>query len=497
MRAGSKMRLQYEITLFIFVILLVVGIAGAAVMLRFQQQAAIAQYEESAMTVAEIFRDSLEHEMTEGNPQHVQEVVADYAAKNIINGLVIISAERKVFASGDVSEIGSTRYDPEIVRALSSGETIIRTEERYGQNEFGVIYPVMNKPQCQGCHGAEKEILGVIEIGLNRSSIDDQIKDQILIMALIGGLTFIAVGAALAFMLRSAVMNPLSKLAASASRLARGDFSARAEVEGKDEVSMVAHTFNDMAERVEQYAGALEESKTELEQRVEERTRQVQQLAVVRGQLLERLISAQEEERRRVARELHDEAGQSLTVLMTGIGKAIDALPEGATEANEELSRSHALAAQTLAELRKLIYDLRPEVLDQLGLVPALRSYIKRRLDTEKIKLQLNFSGVKERLSPEVEITLFRIIQEAVTNIVRHAEASVVKIEVAAKNSMVTTIIEDNGKGFDVEAAFESPESWGLRGMRERVTIVGGKLSIESRAGGGTRLKLQIPLESV
>ena len=491
------MRLQYEITLFIFIILLVVGIGGATVMLRFQQQAAIAQYEESAMTVAEMFRDSLEHEMTEGNSPHVQEVVAGFAAKNIVNELVIISVEQKVFASGDVSEIGSTRDDTEISQALSSGETVVRTEERYGQNELCVIYPVMNKPQCQSCHGAGKEILGAIEIGLNRSSIDDQIRNQILIMVLIGGLTFIAIGAAIAFMLRSAVMNPLSKLAASASRLARGDFSARAEVVRKDEVSMVARTFNDMAERVEQYAGALEESKAELEQRVEERTKQVQQLAVVRGQLLERLISAQEEERRRVARELHDEAGQSLTVLMTGIGKAIDALPEGATEANEELSRSHGLAAQTLAELRKLIYDLRPEVLDQLGLVPALRSYIKRRLDTEKIKLQLNFSGVRERLTPQVETTLFRIIQEAVTNIVRHAEASVVKIEVAAKNSMVTTIIEDNGKGFDVEAAFGSPESWGLRGMRERVTIVGGELSIKSRTGGGTRLKFQIPLENV
>ncbi len=174
------------------------------------------------MTVAEMFRDSLEHEMTEGNPQHVQEVVADYAANNIVNELVIVSVERKVFASGDVSEIGSTRYNPEIARALSSGETIIRTEERYGQNELGVIYPVMNKPQCQSCHGAEKETLGVIEIGLNRSSIDDQIRDQILIMALIGGLTFIAVGAALAFMMRAMVMNPLSKLAASASRLAQG-----------------------------------------------------------------------------------------------------------------------------------------------------------------------------------------------------------------------------------------------------------------------------------
>ncbi len=491
------MRLQYEITLFIFVILLVVGIAGAAVMLRFQQQAAIAQYEESAMTVAEMFRENLEHEMTEVDQGHIQEVVTRLASKDIINELVIVSAERKVFASGDVSEIGSTRYDPEIARALSSGETIIRTEKQYGRDELCVIMPVLNKPECQSCHGAEKEILGVIEVGLNRSSIDDQIRNQILIMALIGGLTFIAVGAALAFMLRSAVMNPLSKLAASASRLARGDFSARAEVERKDEVSMVARTFNDMAERVEQYASALEESKTELEQRVEERTRQVQQLAVVRGQLLERLISAQEEERRRVARELHDEAGQSLTMLMTGIGKAIDSLPDGATEASEELSHSRSLAAQTLAELRKLIYDLRPEVLDQLGLVPALRSYVKSHLDTGKIKLQLNFSGVKERLSPEVEITLFRIIQEAVTNIVRHAEASVVKIEVAAKDSMATTIIEDNGKGFNVEAAFESPESWGLRGMRERVTIVGGKLSIESRAGGGTRLKLQIPLESV
>lgn len=491
------MRLQYEITLFIFIILLVVGIAGATVMLRFQQQAAIDQYEESAVTVAEMLRKSLEHEMTSGNPEHVQGVIASYASRDFVSEITIVSTGQKVFASGDVSEIGTVRADPGVSRVLAAGETVTRFEEGQGQSELSVIYPVVNKSECQSCHGTEKEVLGAIEIGLSRSSIDDQIRNQILIMVLIGGLTFILVGAALAFMLRSAVMSPLSKLSATAGRLARGDLAARAEVERNDEVGMLARTFNNMAERVEQYAGALEDSKTELEQRVEERTQQVRQMAVVRGQLLESLISAQEEERRRVARELHDEAGQSLSMLMTEIGKAIEALPDGATGTAEELSRSHELAAQTLAELRKLIYDLRPEVLDQLGLVPALRSYIKRRLETEKIKLHLNFSGVKQRLSPQVEITLFRIIQGAVTNIVRHAEATRVRIEVSTRNSVLTTVIEDNGRGFDAEAAFASPESWGLRGIRERVTIVGGTLSIESSPGGGTRINLQIPMENV
>jgi len=491
------MKLQYKITLFIFVILLVIGVVGAVIMLQLQRQAAFSQFEESALSMAGMIHETLEHDMLEGGQENIQDAVARISSVPLINEVVILSNTQKVYASGESSEIGKIRNDEKIAWALATGETVTRTEVMYGRSELCVIMPVMNKPECQRCHGSEAKILGAIEVGLNRAPIESQIKDQMLLMALIGGLTFIAVGGALAFMIRSAVLSPLSKLTASARRISEGDFSARAEVEREDEVGMVARTFNEMAERVEEYARALEESKRELEARVQERTRQVQQMAAVRGQLLERLISAQEEERRRVARELHDEAGQALSAIMMNLARAIETLPDDATEAREKLSQSRSLAAQTLAELRKLIYDLRPEVLDQLGLVPALRSYVKSHLEAQKIKAQLSFVDLKDRLPPQVEITLFRIIQEAITNIVRHSGASEVNIQVMVRNSTVTATIKDNGKGFDVEAALQAPESWGLRGIRERVAVLGGELSIKSERGKGTTIQFQIPLGSV
>lgn len=259
----------------------------------------------------------------------------------------------------------------------------------------------------------------------------------------------------------------------------------------------MALAFNEMAERVQKYANDLEDSKSDLELKVEERTVQLHQMATLRGQLLERLTSAQEEERRRIARELHDEAGQALTVIMMDLARAREALPAEAKEARESLSQSRSLAAQTLAELRKLINDLRPEVLDQLGLVPALRSYAKSRLDSENIKARLSFVGLDGRLPPGVETVLFRVIQEASTNVVRHSKATTVDIEITRSDSMVTTTIVDNGEGFDVEAAFNAPTSWGLRGIRERVAVVGGKLSIESAEGKGTRIEFTIPLETL
>jgi len=257
---------------------------------------------------------------------------------------------------------------------------------------------------------------------------------------------------------------------------------------------MVARAFNEMVEQVQRDAIALEDSKRDLERRVQDRTARLQQMATDRGHLLQRLVSAQEEERRRIARELHDEAGQSLTMIMMDLGRAIDALPIQEEEAKKKLEQTRSLAAQTLTEVRKLIYDLRPEVLDQLGLIPALRSYTKNRLEVENIKTRLRFTGLNDRLPPEIEVTLFRVIQEAVTNIIRHSKASMVDVEVNGTEQSVAATIADDGQGFDVEAALADPESWGLRGIRERISIVGGDLSKQSGPGKGTQVQFRIRL---
>jgi len=471
--------------------LLAAGTVGLAISLHLQRQSSTRQFEDSAQILAVTLLDSLEHAMLQAMRDDIRHVVTDIASGDHINEVVIVSNTQRVFASGVDSEVGETRNDKELAQALASGETITRNKKQYGRDELSVILPVMNKPDCHTCHSSEVEVLGAIEVGIDRAPLDDQLREQTLLMVLIGGLTLTAVGGALALTLRASVINPLSKLGGAARRFAAGDFSTRVHLNKKDELGRMARTFNEMAEQVEQYAGDLESSRSKLQ----EKTEQVQEMATVRGQLLKKLVSAQEEERRRIARELHDEAGQALTTIMLNLARTIDALPDEAVEAKERLSQSRSLASRALVDLRKMIYDLRPEVLDQLGLVPALRSYVKSHLETKDIKAEFRFLGLKNRLSPQVEVTLFRVIQEAITNIIRHSGASMVNIQVEASKSGVTATVEDNGTGFDVESVLQATESWGLRGIRERVAILGGDLIIESGVQQGTRLQVQIPLK--
>ena len=489
-----KKKLQYRIILLVFVILLVVGLIGGGTVLYLQRQTTIANFTESTVVLAATLRDSLERDMLLADRQHVQQSVNLMASRKPINDVTIVSIERKVFASSNAAAIGQIREDEGITRVFASGETVTRAANQPGENLY-VAFPVWNKPDCYVCHGSGPQILGAIEIGVDSRLLDKQLQEQSLIMVVIAGVSFLIIGGTLAYMFRSSVVNPISKLITSARRIAGGDLSTRVEIQRNDEIGTMANSFNEMAEQVEQHAKALEASKMKLEETVQERTRQLQETAGIRGQLLERLISAQEEERRRVARELHDEAGQALSAIMLDMAMAIDALPDGTTEAKQRLSQSRTLAAQTLGDLRKLIYDLRPEVLDHLGLAPALRSYVKSRLEAKNIKVRLSLSGLENRLPARMETTIFRIIQEATTNVVRHSGASTVSINLAVTNSMVNASVEDNGKGFDVEAALQASESWGLRGIRERVGLVGGQLSIKSVPGQGTHIKFQIPLE--
>ncbi len=489
------MRLSYKVTLSTYGILLVIGIIGGIFILDLQRQSAEYQFEESALLLAEAVHDSLANDMMQAQREHIQEAVIHIASRGNINEVNVINSDLNIIASAETDEIGQTRDDEYLARVVASKEVVVRTEKRYGNEELCVILPIINQPECHICHGSAAEVLGAIEVGLDKGPLENQFTEQWLVMGMMGGITFAVVGIALAFITQSQVGTPLKRLAASAQKISDGEFSARTKVSSKDEVGMLAHTFNEMAGHIEEYAGALEDSKRELEQRVIERTKQLHDMVVIRGQLLERLISAQEEERRRIARELHDEAGQALTMVMLNLARIMDTLPKDADIARNKLSQTRSLTEQTLIEVRKLIYELRPEVLDQLGLIPALRSYVKTRLEAANIDVRLKFFSMQERLSPQVEITLFRIMQEAITNILRHSGATQVEIEMSLSNSKVDATIADNGKGFDVEAVLKSSDSWGLRGIRERITVIGGELSIDSAPGQGTRLRVQIPLE--
>lgn len=217
----------------------------------------------------------------------------------------------------------------------------------------------------------------------------------------------------------------------------------------------------------------------------------------LRGQLLSSVINAQEEERKRIARELHDEYGQTLTGLMMSIESLEDITSPEQSQFKEKLKKTKSIVMRALEDVRRLTIALRPSTLDHLGLVATVRSYAQTHLEAAGIQVDFESKGLNERLAPAVETALFRIIQEAIHNITKHAEARHVKIQLEARADRITAIVEDDGKGFDMDAVFKSRierQSLGLLGIQERANLLGGTFDIKSRPGQGTRLIVEIPV---
>ncbi|HVD09738.1 MAG TPA: GAF domain-containing protein [Gaiellaceae bacterium] len=210
--------------------------------------------------------------------------------------------------------------------------------------------------------------------------------------------------------------------------------------------------------------------------------------ARVAGDALRRVVEAQELERRRLARELHDQTGQELTSVLLGL-KAVEEAKSGAERA-EALAAVREQVVETLHDVRRLAVELRPKALDDFGLVPALERLRDTFAEQTGMRVDLE-SRIRERLPTDVETALYRIVQEALTNVVKHAQATAVSIVLAPKDRAVTALIEDDGRGFTPDG---SGEGLGLLGMGERLALFGGRLKIESSHGAGTTIVAEVPL---
>ncbi|MFQ5875114.1 MAG: GAF domain-containing protein [Dehalococcoidia bacterium] len=225
---------------------------------------------------------------------------------------------------------------------------------------------------------------------------------------------------------------------------------------------------------------------------------EVQRKEAARGELLREVISIQEEERKRISRGLHDETSQALTSLAVGLEAALAALPPGANGVKAKLREMQSLAINTLDEIHRVIYELRPTLLDDLGLIAAVKWYAEGHLEAAGIKMYLETAGQERTLPPHVETAVFRIVQEAITNIVRHAGAESTSISLEFRERSIGVYIEDDGIGFDLDEVMSSADrrrELGLLGMKERVELLGGSLSLRSRPGLGTQVAVEIPLE--
>jgi len=275
------------------------------------------------------------------------------------------------------------------------------------------------------------------------------------------------------YLLLRVAFQPLFVLRKTMEHVREGDFSARApRITADPDIGKLAQTFNLMLDRLERH----------------------------RRSVSRQILRALEEERKRISRELHDESGQSLTTLVILLERILGRLPAESPDPatrklRSQLEAARDLAVQTLEEIRKLMHDLRPTILDDLGLIPALRWYVKNKLKPLGYEVRLE-TDLEERLPDHVETTLFRIVQEALTNIIKHADASRVKIKLTGDTEFITAEIVDNGRGFDVQqvlAADPQERGLGLFGMYERADLIGGQVKISSTPGAGTKIMVKIP----
>lgn len=207
-----------------------------------------------------------------------------------------------------------------------------------------------------------------------------------------------------------------------------------------------------------------------------------------------KIIEAQEEERKRLSREIHDGPAQTLANVLLH-SEIIERIYDdrGIEAAMKEFRELRKMVRSSLEEVRRIIYDLRPMALDDLGLIPTLKKYLRTFEERHDILIHFQKFGQERRLPHQFEIAIFRLVQEAVNNAYKHGEATEIKVKIEIATSKVIIVIKDNGKGFDPSIKKEG--SFGLVGMRERVNMLHGKIELQSKLNQGTTVYIEIPLE--
>ena len=243
----------------------------------------------------------------------------------------------------------------------------------------------------------------------------------------------------------------------------------------------------------------------ETEQKINElqaaRLEEAQKREQLKGELYRRIVDAQEAERQRIARDLHDETGQALTAIGMGLRGLSTALTNNRNrdQAIKTLRQLESLSADSLQELQRLITDLRPSHLDDLGLPAALRWYAGKVQERTDLKVKVDIEGEEVVTTSALKIAIFRIVQEALNNITKHAQAMDVYIQLKCQPKKVIVSVRDNGIGFDLDKVRTSRArrpSLGLVGMQERAALLGGEVTIQSSPGHGTLVEAILPLQS-
>jgi len=322
---------------------------------------------------------------------------------------------------------------------------------------------------------------GFVRVGITEKYMKNLMLQKIHYLMIVT-LLVCGLAAVLCLKFTSMVTRPISNLAAVADDIAQGNLKVRAAIDDGGEVGKLALAFNKMATGLI----ATTQDKEQLLGELEDKEK-------LRNVLIQKLITAQEDERKRLSRELHDETSQALTSLMV----TMRILAEEATDDDQRkaLMTSRNITAGILRDIRDLAVELRPPVLDDLGLAPAIEKYVMKFQERYGIVVNFHLEMLEQNKNSQVLVALYRIMQEGLTNVAKHSEAKHVKLTIVEQDNELLLILEDDGKGIldrDVEIA-QKENRLGIYGMKERAEILGGSLTIHALPGKGTILQALIP----
>lgn len=331
---------------------------------------------------------------------------------------------------------------------------------------------IVNEGSILEFHRTLPESDWVLRMGLSTIRIYEMVN---LVTLRLVTITFImmGIGFGAAIFLTWILTRPIWQLVNATHDVANGNFDVRVPRWADDEIGELATAFNRMIESLAQ---------ADKERLDRER---------LRNQYINGVILAQENERQRIARELHDSTSQSLTSLLVGLQNI--KLNSEQDQICAQIDDLRGIVASTLDEIRIISWQLRPSALDDLGLKSAIENYVHDYQTRYHVPTEVIFRGVDKRLAPEIETTIYRIIQEGLTNIARYAQAETASLVISCQANIIKIIIEDDGIGFNPDMVLQQTKSLGLRGMKERAGLLGGTLQIESSPHNGTSLYIELP----
>lgn len=355
-----------------------------------------------------------------------------------------------------------------------------------GQRVFRSMYPIRNSPECNGCHDPNKPIIGLLLTDIPFTKVESALAADLRENLLWWLGTILATVVIVNISLSNIVIKRLQKLAQAFAGFGQNRLRLRLPPDDPDEIGQLSEAFNNMSGQIEKEVAENRALSEHLYQQSQER-----------GELLKHLITAQEDERKRVARELHDDLGQSLGALALQIEAVEKLIDQDIQSAIKQLHLTRDLITETTDRMYELIMALRPSTLDDLGLITALQAHAERYLEGSNIAFELNTDGLTGRLEPEMETALYRIYQEALSNVRRHSGAKKVSVTISMVDGYLESEIQDDGTGFDLsryDSNTENPHGWGLLGIKERVSQMGGELEISAPPGKGTIIHLRFPI---